>query len=180
MREHTVAVTTTRLAGAMVVIAAVTSCASKPVAAPNAGSGSDAVRIIGYRWLLTGVSTTRGHMTVPRSFAAAIQFTADGKYLASDSLNAISGAYTSTKSGFLVHDSASTTVGYVGKNPQRLAAIAGIDAITGELDGQSSVTVTEANAPSTVLMAVPGYTLSLRRAGLAATFTSPSPTSTST
>jgi hypothetical protein len=176
MTRHS-AVALTAAAG--LLLGAVTSCASNPARNGGSGSAASGPPIVGYKWLLTSVRTARGQTTVPPSLAATIQFSPAGTFVASDTVNTVSGSYSSTSTGFTVNSAGTTLVGYAGTDPERLDVIAAVGAITGGEGANNDVTVT-ADSPTSVRMAVSGYTLTFRRAGHAQSFGPASPTPSAT
>ena len=114
-------------------------------------------------------------LDVPDSVVATFQVTPDGRFLASDSVNALSGAYTATRTGFTVTDATTTLVGYTGSDPTRLAVIAAMNAVL-----RPKGSVRAETTGSTLTLIAPSYQLSFRKAGHALTYPPPSPTSTMT
>lgn len=105
--------------------------------------------------------TTSGRsVDVPGSVDATFQLTADGRYLASDSVNALSGTYTAIGTGFRVTKAATTLVGYAGTDPARLAVIAGMN---GVLLRQGAVAAQTTGR--TLTLSAANYQLSFRNAG---------------
>src|SRR5438067_143373 len=74
-------------------------------------------------------------LRVAESLQASWQFTADQEYLASDTVNAISGRYRLSPAGFATINAGTTLVAYVGSDPVRLAVIAAFRAMTSQAVG---------------------------------------------
>ena len=164
------------LAVAGLLIAGASACRSAPQeeSAPSPTASAIAA-VIGHQWRLTQVTASGRKLDVPDSLVATFQLTPDGLFLASDSVNALSGAYTATRTGFAVTHTATTLVGYAGTDPTRLAVIAAMNAV---LLREGSVRAETSG--STLTLIAPNYQLSFREAGPAVTHPPPSPTSTNT
>ena len=150
------------------------SSAQRAEQAPSTSSSAIAA-IIGRQWRLTQVTASGRKVDVPDSIVATFQLTPDGRFLASDSVNALSGAYTATRTGFSVTHTATTLVGYSGSDPTRLAVIAAMNAV---LLREGSVGAETTG--STLTLIAPSYRLRFREAGPAVSQAPPSPTSTIT
>jgi heat shock protein HslJ len=119
------------VAAAAIVIAAVSGCAD-PV---NQRSGSGIVSSpqtvgVGRLWQLVQINHAGRTVAVPSTIDATLQLTSDGQFLASDTVNATSGKYKRTASGFVVTFAATTLVGYGGSDPTRLSVIDAIRELT--------------------------------------------------
>lgn len=143
------------------------------------GNGSSATAStpgLGRLWQVTQIRHAGQTFTPAPTVRATLQLTADGTYLADDSVNAISGTYRGSTSGFRTTRAASTLVGYAGSDPARLAVIAAMAALT---SGSSA----SAQAKDGILtITVSGYELTFRDIGPAVTHppASPTPTAVST
>lgn len=87
-------------------------------------------------------------------------------------VNAISGRYRLGPAGFATLGVGTTAVGHAGTDPVRLAVISGFQTM---ISGWSNVELT--SSPTNVVIRVPGYAMTFRRAGPAVTSPPPSPTS---
>lgn len=157
------------------IAAMLTGCAdgSRSTRAGHTTSAGQAARqLVGSAWVLTEISAGSRTLSVPESLKATWQFAADQQFLASDTVNAISGRYRLSTIGFATIDAASTLVGYAGSDPVRLAVIAAFRAMT---SGPVSV---EQSSTANIVMRVPGYVMTFRRTGPAITYPSPSSSST--
>lgn len=165
-----------RVAILSVTVAAVLSSCSdggRSVQSGTSISESQAARqLVGSRWVLIEITTGHRSLSVPASLQATWQFTADRQFLASDTVNAISGRYRLSPTGFATINAGTTLVGYAGFDPVRLAVIAAFQAMT---SGPVDVALT--SSPPNAAMRVPGYVLKFRRSGPAVTFPPASPTS---
>ncbi|MDT4893700.1 MAG: hypothetical protein QOE97_2735 [Pseudonocardiales bacterium] len=169
---------TLRVAILSVTVAAVLSSCSDGNRSVQSGTsisaGQPARQLVGSRWVLTEITTGHSALSVPESPQATWQFTADRQFLASDTVNAISGRYRLSPTGFATMNAGTTLVGYAGSDPVRLAVISAFRAMT---SGPVDVALTS-SPPNAVTMRVPGYVLKFRRSGSAVTFPPASPTST--
>jgi len=158
------------------LIVTVSACGSaQPGEHKPPASSSAVAAVVGHQWLLTQVTASGREVDVPGSVDATFQLTADGRFLASDSVNALSGTYTATRSGFTVTHAVTTLVGYAGADPTRLAVIAAMGAVLLR-EGAVGAKVTA----SVLTLTAAGYQLSFRAAGPAVSYPPPSPTSTMT
>jgi hypothetical protein len=153
------------------VLAASGGCAAKVGRSPSSPRPAG----IDHKWRLTQVTADGKTTTIPDSVTATVQLTADGQFLADDTVNAVSGRWVSTPSGYRVSSSGTTLVAYAGTDSTKLEAMIAID----------SVTVAEANVTAHITgtaltLAVPKYTLTFMDAGAAVSFPPPSPTTTLT
>lgn len=166
-----------RLAGVAAVLAAaalaLVGCSDGTTTGANSPPSAqpDVHQLVGSQWLLTEIANGGTLRTVPEALKATWQFTGDRQFLASDTVNAISGRYRFVNNGFATIDAATTLVGYVGSDPVRLAVISGFQRMT---IGTVAVSVV---SPAQVTMRVPGFVMTFRRLGAAQTFPAPSPTS---
>jgi hypothetical protein len=126
-------------------------------------------------WRLVQIRHAGQTLVVPGSLTATLQLTLDHQLLASDTVNALSGTYARTRTGFAVMSAGSTLVGYAGTDPTRLTVIAAMAAVAGQ---ESDVT---AQLPGTALvLTVPNYELTFRDQGPAVVYPAASPTPTAT
>jgi hypothetical protein len=149
----------TRQAGSKVIaivlaIAVSAGCADRSARPSGIVSVSPAAGVIGPKWLLTQVTTANGTVDVPAAFGAGFQFTPDGKFLASDGVNSMSGSFRTAPGGFDLGPGATTLVGYAGTDPTVLLVVAAIAEV-------ASHHVTIGVAQETLSMSVPGYRLAL-------------------
>jgi hypothetical protein len=164
----------TAVMAAVLAAVALASCASNERKEEAGRPASASSQLVGYKWLLTEITTSHGVVTVPASLQATYEFTGDQHFLASDSVNAISGGFTQTQSGFTTHNPATTVVGYVGTDLVRTKVIEAIRSVT----FGTVVDVSAGSTPSSVVMAASGYRLTFSKVGNATTFPPPSPTAT--
>src|SRR5664279_3558069 len=95
------------LLGALVVATAV-GCAAKVGRSPSSSGPAG----IDHKWRLTRVTADGETTPILESITAAVQFTADGQFLADDSVNAVSGGWVSTPTGYRVSSSGTTLAAY--------------------------------------------------------------------
>ena len=114
-------------------------------------------------------------MDVPDSIVATLQLTSDGRFLASDTVNGMSGTYSTTRAGFTTTSTVTTLIGYTGTDPTRLAVIASIDAVLGH---NSAVAATTTGTTLTLNRA--NHRLIFRDVGPAVSHPPPSATPTIT
>jgi heat shock protein HslJ len=80
---------------AALLVATSSACGSaKQMQHERSASSSAAAAGVGHKWRLTRVTVTGGMLDVPDLIDATFQLTSDGRFLASDSVNALSGTYT--------------------------------------------------------------------------------------
>jgi hypothetical protein len=159
-----------------VLIAAASACSSaQQQQRASSASSSPIAAVVGHRWRLTQVTGPGRKLDVPNSVVATFQLTPDGRFLASDSVNALSGAYTATRTGLSVTHSDTTLVGYAGTDPTTLAVIVAMNAV---LLQEGSVGA-ETTGRTLILIAA-NYQLSFHEAGPAVSQPPPSPTATNT
>jgi heat shock protein HslJ len=160
------------VAGLLIAGASACRSAQQEERAPSAPSSAIAA-VIGHQWRLTQVTASGRKVDVPDSVVATFQLTPDGRFLASDSVNALSGAYTATRTGFTVTHPATTLVAYAGTDPTTRAVIAAMNAVLlreGAVDAKTT--------GSTLTLIARNYQLSFREAGPAVSHPPPSPTNT--
>jgi hypothetical protein len=129
----------------------------------------------GHKWRLTQVKITGRTVDVPDSIDATLQLTSDGQFLASDSVNALSGTYTGTPTGFRVTSTGTTLVGYAGTDPTTEAVIAAIDVVA-----RDQTVVAAKTTGTTLTLNVSNYELIFREGGPAVSYPPPSATATVT
>lgn len=139
---------------------------------------------VGSSWLLIGVSDGATSTAIPADIGARMDLLSDGRLLADDGVNALSGSFTQSADGFEVRDVATSLVAYVGNDPQLLAAIAAIDTLAyGNRDAVTPpdpVQDTVISADGNRLVVQAGtLRLTFERIGPATTPAPPSPTETS-
>ena len=144
------------LAVAAVAGTALTGCGHSGAVVPSPAVSGFA----GSQWRLTTVSEGSKTTGIPDSLGARMGFAPGGGFQADDGVNAISGKYTATGSGFAIHDGAITDVGYAGKDAGHLAAIAAFQPVT----GGNHVTVVSLDRTRLVTQAG-GYRLTFTRTG---------------
>jgi hypothetical protein len=165
------AVVTGLVAGLILVTG--TGCAKSAAGPSSPSSLSTAAMGVGHKWRLTLVSLGSETVAVPASLAATIQLTSDGQFLADDTVNALSGTWVSTPTGYRVTRSGSTLVGYAGGDATKVTVIDAIDSVAG-----SEADVAAHAAGTMLTLTVPKYALTFSDDGLAATNPPPSPTTT--
>ena len=111
---------------------AMTSCSDGTTRGANTqpSTPQDVQQLVGSRWLLTAIANGGASRAVPEALNATWQFTGDQQFLASDTVNALSGRYRFLPTGFATTDAATTLVGYAGSDPVRLAVISGFQRMT--------------------------------------------------
>jgi hypothetical protein len=161
---------------AALLLATSSACGSAKQNLRERSASSSAVAAgVGHKWRLTRVTVTGGKVDVPDLIDATFQLTSDGRFLASDSVNALSGTYTATRSGFTVTSTATTLVGYAGTDPTKLAVIASMDAVLGREGAVAAMTT-----GTTLTLNLADYQLTFREVGPAVSYPPPSATSTIT
>lgn len=157
---------------AALLVAVASACGSAPQARHEGSASSSAIAaVVGHKWRLTQVSAADRSVEVPESVDATFQLTSDGRFLASDSVNALSGDYTANRTGFTVTNAATTLVGYGGTDPTRLAVIAAMNGVllrAGAVAAKTAGTALTLNAAN--------YQLNFCNAGPAVSPSPPSPT----
>ncbi|GAA1615484.1 META domain-containing protein [Actinoplanes couchii] len=131
-----------------------------PVSPGVAGAG-----YVGSRWRLTGVTDARGTTEIPESTDAWIELAADGRFVAFDGCNTISGPVDTTSTGFDITDALSTLVGCLDGDPAAQAAIIGMDAMTSGPAGQTIHTTILSADPSQSTVQAGGVRLTFTRSG---------------
>jgi hypothetical protein len=84
-------------------------------------------RYIGITWRLTNVVHGTVSTSIPADVGAWMKLMPSGQILVSDSVNSLSGSYTVTADGFKPHNVVISAVGFIGRDPHQLAAIAALD-----------------------------------------------------
>jgi len=157
------------------LVAAASACGSAKQTQRERSASSPAVAAgVGHKWRLTRVTATGGKVDVPDSINATFQLTSDGRLLASDGVNALSGTYTATRTGFTVTSTATTAVGYGGTDPTKLAVITAIDVVL----GHEAAGVAAKTTGTTLTLNAANYQLTFHEEGPAVSH--PPPTATST
>jgi hypothetical protein len=168
---------------AALLVATSSACGSATQSQPEPSASSSAVAAaVGHKWRLTRVTVAGRQVDVPDSIDATFQLTSDGRFGAFDTVNAMSGTYTATRTGFTTTSTGTTAVGYTGTDPTRLAVIASMGAVLGH---NSAVAATTTGATLTLNLANyrrrgPTSSLTFRDAGPAASQPPPSATPTTT
>jgi hypothetical protein len=133
-----------------VVLVAGCGCSARLGRSPSSPGAAG----VGHKWRLTQVAADGKTAPIPESITATVQFTADGQFLADDSVNALSGTWMSTPTGYRVRSSGSTFVVYAGQDSTKLEAISAIDSVTLAL-----VDVAAEGTGNALTLAGPKYTL---------------------
>jgi hypothetical protein len=163
------------MSAAALLVSTASACGSgKPNQRERSASSSAVAAGVGHKWRLTRVTATGGKVDVPDSINATFQLTSDGRFLASDGVNALSGTYTATRTGFTVTSTATTAVGYGGTDPTKLAVITAIDVVL----GHEAVGVAAKTTGTTLTLNAANYQLTFHEEGPAVSH--PPPTATST
>ena len=85
---------------------------------------------VGSTWRFTDVVTPHGSVVLRADSPAGISFGADGSLRASDNVNAYSGRYETSETGYRVTDIAMTLRAYLGDDPQILATKRAVQEMT--------------------------------------------------
>ena len=133
----------------------------------TAGGSSMLGGFAGYKWSVVAIGHDGKETPVPARYNVYLQFAPNGQYGANDPVNSHGGTYRVTSAGFATSDVATTLVGYVGKDPVTLLAVAAISSF----DDGSSAAVRNLG-PGMIVIDVNGYALRCRRAGEQANFPS--------
>jgi heat shock protein HslJ len=161
---------------AALLVATSSGCGSAPRNQRSRSASSSAVAAaVGHQWRLMRVTVAGSQLDVPDSIDATFQLASDGRFLASDTVNALSGTYTATRTGFTVTSVASTAVGYAGTDRTRLAVIASMDAVLGHHSAVAAQT-----SRTTLTLNLANYRLTFGDVGPAVSYPPPSATSTTT
>jgi len=124
---------------------------------------------VGGHWALTSVEHQGTKRSVPTSLDAWIEFGRTGQILMSDSVDALSGQYTTAGTGFVTSRMGTTYVAYGGTDPTRRTVIAAIDAIAfGPMTSGTSPPTMATHADvvaGRLVLDVAGYQLTLTRTG---------------
>lgn len=146
--------------------ATATARPSPPTPATTARNAEPVPRegYVGPRWRLVAMSHQGDRLTVPLSVRAWIRFGPSDQLVMHDSINASSGRFTSTLSGFRPTDMGTTLVGDAGADPVRLAVVRGMSAVLGpgpeaHLEGEVSIRMSAGR----LVLSVDGYELSFER-----------------
>jgi len=111
------------MSAAALLVATASACGSAKQNPHERSTSSPAVAAgVGHKWALTRVTATGGKVDVPDSINATFQLTSDGRFLGSDSVNALSGTYTATPTGFSVTSIATTLLPDADTDPRRLGS----------------------------------------------------------
>jgi heat shock protein HslJ len=162
---------------AALLVTIASACGSaKPNPRERSSSSSAVAAGVGHKWALTRVTATGGKVGVPDSINATFQLASDGRFLAFDSANALSGTYTATRTGFTVTSIATTLLPYADTDPTKLAVIAAIRAVLGL--GHEAAGVAAKITGTTLTLNAANYQLTFREEGPAVSH--PPPTATST
>lgn len=147
---------------AVVLIAmAAGGCAALANTATSAAnpSGTSHGRFVGYKWLVTAI-TSRGRRTpVPASKQVYVLFTPNGQFGANDPINFHQGTYRQVDGGFTTNGLISTAAGYIGDNQTIIAAR---DAIQAFEDGVHATATVTGNR---LAISVDGFLLDCQRDG---------------
>jgi hypothetical protein len=84
---------------------------------------------VGREWRLTMVTDGSTSVPISAGLDATMDLLDDGHIHLDDTVNALSGQFTTTADGFDVTNSSTTLAAYAGDDPQRLAAIKGFQAL---------------------------------------------------
>jgi hypothetical protein len=162
------------LLGSMIlaILAMLAGCADPTP--PSGGSRQPGVPGLGRLWLLTGIAHAGTDVVVPAALRATLQLSADGQFVASDTVNTMSGKFTRTVRGFEVPAAVTTAVGYAGRDPARLAVISAMSAVADGTD------VGAAASRTALTLSVKAYVLTFRDVGAAVVYPSAPPTGTGT
>jgi META domain len=165
---------TTRLrpvlvAAALIAVVVGVGVAARALRTENPRIGASSATYVGSRWLLVSVRNGQQHSAVPAALRAGIAFGTDGEVVMSDSVNALSGRYTTTATGFVVSEAGSTAAGYAGTDPTTLLVIKAVDAIAlGPMTTGTSAPTVESRArvqAGRLVIEASGYELTFERAG---------------
>jgi hypothetical protein len=108
------------VAVASTILVGLGGCASR--------SAADAA-YVGSQWRLTMVTDGSKSVPIRADLDATMDLRDDGSIVMDDTVNVLSGHFTTTADGFEVTEVATTLVGYVGDDPQRGAAIEAMRAL---------------------------------------------------
>ena len=116
-------------------------------------------RFIGYKWLVTAI-TSRGRRTpVHASERVYMLFTPNGQFGANDPTNFHQGTYRQVDGGFITNGLISTAAGYFGDNQTIIVAM---DAIQAFEDGVHATATVTGNR---LVISVDGFLLDCQRDG---------------
>ncbi len=143
------------IAGAVVLITlAAVGCAA---------SATTQARFVGYKWLVTSITSHGKQTPIPRSDRQVnqvyVQFTPDGQFGANDPVNFHQSTYRLVGDGFTTGDAITTLVGYAGHNQATLLAIDAISAFDNGVHATATVT------GDRLVISVGGFLLNCQRDG---------------
>ena len=153
----------TAIPAAVVLIAmAAGGCAALADTATSAANPSRTShgRFVGYKWLVTAI-TSRGRRTpVPASKQVYVLFTPNGQFGANDPINFHQATYSLVGDGFTTSNVATTAVGYAGDNQTIIVARAAISAFEDGVHATATVT------GNRLAISVDGFLLDCQRDGI--------------
>jgi hypothetical protein len=154
-------------AAAVVLIAlAAAGCAAsaesgrQPAGEPIPSATAQA-RIVGFKWLVTSITSHGKQTPIPRDLANQVYvlFTPNGQFAADDPINIHEGYYRLAGDGFTTNGLMVSAVGYAGNNPLMLLAINAISAFNNGVHATTTVT------GNRLLISVGGFLLNCERDG---------------
>jgi hypothetical protein len=137
---------------------AAAGCGTVTGATPNPALTAQAA-FAGYKWTVTAIDQAGKETVVAERYGVGLQFTPNGGFGASDSVNYHSGAYRQAGDGFATGSLYTTAIGYAGKDPVVLLAVSAISAF------DNGVRATAAVNGDQLTVTVGGYTLIASRDG---------------
>jgi hypothetical protein len=158
---------------AVVAVGPLVACDSQNRHSPSAvppSSGAISTDYVGSHWRLTTVTDPRGTVEIAASTEAWLELGSDGRLLAHDSVNAVSGTFTPTGVGFDVSESGTTLAGYSGNDPFVFAAMNGIEAMTNQSLSSMPSDASQMQSVHVSVLSADGQRLILQAGGVRLTF----------
>ena len=156
------------IAAAVVLIALVAAgcAASAKPGRPQAGepipSATTQAPIVGYKWLVTSITSHGKQTPIPNRDLANkvyVLFTPNGQFAADDPINIYEGYYRLVGDGFTTNGLRGSAVGYAGNNPLMLLMINAISAFNNGVHATATVT------GNRLVISVGGFLLDCERDG---------------
>jgi hypothetical protein len=156
------------IAAAVVLIAlAAAGCAAsaksgRQLAGEPIPSATTQARIVGYKWLVTSITSHGKQTPIPNRDLANqvyVLFTPNGQFAADDPINIHEGYYRLAGDGFTTNGLMVSAVGYAGNNPLMLLAINAISAFNNGVHATATVT------GNRLVISVGGFLLNCERDG---------------
>jgi hypothetical protein len=160
------------IAVALVLMALAAGCATsadpagsarRPAGGENTPSTTAQARFVGYKWLVTAITSHGKRTPIPRADQHGNQvyvlFTPNGQFGANDPINIYEGTYRQVGDGFTTSGLMGSAVGYAGDNQVIILAIDAISALGNGAHAEATVT------GNRLVISVGGFVLDCQRDG---------------